>query len=493
MLASLLLALCQPVQAAAYYYIDAGTRGMARGGAYVAGNKDLTAQYYNPAALINLDSGQVMLNFSLVDQRDAFTRMDLDESGQVIKEYDQVDNISPPMKIPSFGVAHHFGLPDTMFALGLHPPYAPDKEYKAKSAQRYTLIDTRTTQFYAGLSVAHQPLSWLTIGVSVLWNMTAANQELAINVCNNALDTGDNSCAEGKPSETDLIIRMKMKDPGKLTGNFGVLIEPHEKIAIGLSVMPPINVEGKGTLEAEFSEDHWLPKSFLETSTTKDDEITVTMSMPLVIRSGIAYRPMDGLEIEFATVYERWRNTKETLITDVNAPLLLQDGLAERAGIDQEVPINGPVSIPQKYRDSMSYRLGSEWDAKEWLTLRTGVYYEQSAIPNKNMGVALMDGNKVGYGIGASYHLKKMFSFDLAWSQSFLGTRKIRNSELRQLQVPMDLSSVLVPTDDPEPLSTGIVRGPVVGNGDITATISMISAGVTYYFGRPTKRTHSEP
>ena len=93
MLASLLLALSQPVQAAAFYYIDAGTRGMARGGAYVAGNKDLTAQYYHPAALINLESGQVMLNFSLVDPRAAFTRMDLDESGQAIQEYDKVDNI----------------------------------------------------------------------------------------------------------------------------------------------------------------------------------------------------------------------------------------------------------------------------------------------------------------------------------------------------------------------------------------------------------------
>ena len=87
-----------------------------------------------------------------------------------------------------------------------------------------------------------------------------------------------------------------------------------------------------------------------------------------------------------------------------------------------------------------------------------------------------MDGNKFGYGVGASYHLKKSFSFDLAWSQSFLGTRNIRNSELKQLQVPIDLDPAALLQG--EKLSTDIVRGEVVGNGDITATISMIS-GIT--------------
>ena len=138
MLLSLLLALALPSEGAAYYLVDAGTRGMARGGAYIAGNEDLTAQYYNPAALINLDSGQVMLNFSLVSQKADFQRMEFDENGELVKEFGNVDNIASPMRIPSFGIAHHFGLPDTMFAIGLHPPYAPDKTYRltALSATR---------------------------------------------------------------------------------------------------------------------------------------------------------------------------------------------------------------------------------------------------------------------------------------------------------------------------------------------------------------------
>jgi long-subunit fatty acid transport protein len=215
----------------------------------------------------------------------------------------------------------------------------------------------------------------------------------------------------------------------------------------------------------------------------------VELTMPLVIRSGVAVRPIENLEVEFATVYERWRTTKETTISNVRVPLLLSDfvqGLAPDLG--HEVPIKGPVVIPQEFRDSISFRLGGEWEAKDWLSLRSGMYWERSAINNKNMGVSLMDGNKVGYGLGASYHVDDILSFDIGFSQAFLGTRKIRDSELKQLKVPIDLTPALM--GNGEAIDTSIGKGAVVSNGDISSTLTMVSFGATYYFGKPTKRTH---
>ncbi len=512
MLLSLLFALTAHTHAAGYYFVDAGTRGMARGGAYVAGNSDLTAQYYNPAALINLDSGQVMLNFSLVDQRASFQRMDLDDQGKVIKTYKSVDNLAAPMKIPSLGIAHHLGLPNTMFALGLHPPYAPDKEYRADGPQRYTLIDAKVQQFFMGLSVAHQPVKWLTVGAGLLWNVTRGDQELALKVCNpgwnyddkdpedlseRQLAQRDASCAHGTAEATDLVFRMEMIDKRRLSANLGLLIDPIEQLTIGLSMTPSIDVHGKGNISADFSENHWLVNSepymgsiipkILEESSTNDNDVDVLLTMPLILRAGVAFRPIDTLEIEYVTVYERWQLTKEVLIDNVLAPLTLSEEVQALAqDIDPNIPINGPVSIPAEYTDTFSYRLGMEWRAKNWLSLRSGAYYEQTAIPNRVQGVSLMDGNKVGYGVGASYHWEDIASFDFALSQSFLGTRKIRNSELRTLEVPIDISNAL----SGEALDTSIGSGSVVGNGDISSTLTMLSLGVTYYFGNPTPRTH---
>ena len=489
MVLSLLLALTLPSEGAAYYFVDAGTRGMARGGAYIAGNEDLTAQYYNPAALINLDSGQVMLNFSLVSQKADFDRIELDSNGEVTRRFEGVDNIASPMRIPSFGIAHHFGLPDTMFAIGLHPPYAPDKTYTADGAQRYTLIDAKTTQFYAGISGAHQLTDWLTIGAGLLWNMTRARQSLALNVCNAGKpEEAPDGCEESDPALTDLQLSMKMLDKGKLTGNVGLLITPHDQWTIGLSVMPPIDVEGKGRIEARFSDDHWL-NALLEDGQTQDDDIRVKMKLPLVIRSGVQFEPQETLAIEFAAVYEHWSRSEETRIEDVRAPLTLNSTATAFApdDFDPEVPITGPVAIPQDYRNSVSYRLGTEWDARSWITFRAGVYYEASAIPDKSLGVSLMDGNKIGYGVGTTYTPPDLpLSFDIAVSQAFLGTNEIRNSQLTQLTVPIDPN--LAFSDDP--VATNIERGRVVGNGDLTSRLTMLSAGITWYFGKPTPRTH---
>ena len=115
------------------------------------------------------------------------------------------------------------------------------------------------------------------------------------------------------------------------------------------------------------------------------------------------------------------------------------------------------------------------------------MYYEASAIPDKSLGVSLMDGNKIGYGIGATYNPGELpLSFDIALSQAFLGTNEIRNSQLTQLTVPIDPSPALMG----EPVSTKIERGRVVGNGDLTSRLTMLSAGITWYFGKPTPRTH---
>ena len=58
----MLLLLASTAQAGGYYFSDIGVRAYSRGGAFVAGADDLTALYYNPAALTRLRRGTVTLN-----------------------------------------------------------------------------------------------------------------------------------------------------------------------------------------------------------------------------------------------------------------------------------------------------------------------------------------------------------------------------------------------------------------------------------------------
>ena len=170
------------------------------------------------------------------------------------------------------------------------------------------------------------------------------------------------------------------------------------------------------------------------------------------------------------------------------APLTLNSTATAFApeGFDPKSPSRGPWSSPKTTETASAmpgYRVGRE----ARITFEA-VYYEASAIPDKSLGVSLMDGNKVGYGVGATYSPSGLpLSFDIALSQAFLGTNEIRNSQLTQLTVPIDPTPALVG----EPVATTIESGRVVGNGDLTSRLTMLSAGVTWTFGKPTPRTHT--
>ena len=52
-----LYALLSQANAGTFYFADIGVRGYARAGAYVASANDITAQWYNPAALTRVEKG----------------------------------------------------------------------------------------------------------------------------------------------------------------------------------------------------------------------------------------------------------------------------------------------------------------------------------------------------------------------------------------------------------------------------------------------------
>ena len=121
------------------------------------------------------------------------------------------------------------------------------------------------------------------------------------------------------------------------------------------------------------------------------------MKLPLVIRSGVQFKPEETLAIEFAAVYEHWSRSDETRIEDARSAHFEQhrDGSHPRA-LTRKSPSRGPWSSPKTTETASAIvwvqsgtRTGSPFEA---------VYYEASAIPDKSLGVSLMDGNKVGYG-----------------------------------------------------------------------------------------------
>ncbi|MEL6341974.1 MAG: outer membrane protein transport protein [Myxococcota bacterium] len=472
-----LLLLSQAAEAAGYYYLDMGTRGSARAGAFVASADDISAQYYNPAALIRLNDPQIYVNVSGVSQTGQFQRIDYDDNGNVSETFDQVENQDSAFAIPAVGFASRFGLPNTVFAFGLYTPFAPSSLYPQDGPQRYSLIDSLIWQVYTGPSVSHRFNDWLSVGVGLNWTLFRAEQELTISTCD---PSADSEVCEENPEQYDVDVAVTMWDLARFSWNAGVLIEPVEWLAIGASVIPPVNVNGGGSMSADFGEAHYLVETvpILTDSTFTDDDIRVQLTVPWVFRLGAAVYPTDALEIELTGVYQTWSVTEQIVVTDVDLALGLDEENFFVQTLElEEIVIEDDIELLAGFRDAWSLRLGGEYTIRDGLQARGGVAYETSAIPTASLSVSQIDAPKIIYGLGATYVYNDRIGVDVGFSQTFLQQQDITTSDARQIAIPLFPLDI---SNDFENLD--IEEGPVVGNGRYTSMNMYLSAGLTYYF-----------
>jgi len=488
-----LLATSPTAEAAGYYMSDVGTRGMGRAGAFIAGADDLSAQYYNPAALIRLRRPQLYLSYTQVRQPIEFTRKDYDESGALVKTWDTVTNEAKPMHIPNFGVSHHFGLKNTMFALGLFSPFAPQFQYEEEGPQRYTLKDAEVLQFYVGPSVAHR-VGWLTVGAGFFWTHVSADESLDLAICSTAFDAEEQNCKDENLDQAadgeqiyDVGVDLTMADPVRWTWNVGLLAEPKEWISIGYSAQPRLNVSGKGSIVAEFEEGHWMTDeeaalTIVEGNVHEDKDVTVNLTMPWLHRFGLAFHDADRTwEIEGAATYQRWQVTEEIVVTDVDITLPVTDQVRD---LDvEDIVIDDDIILPADYVDTWSFRLGGHYRVIDPLLVRAGVLWEGSAIPASTQGVNLMDGNKMAIGLGGSYSLfKSGLDIDFGLLRTWYTTREITDSVVSRQELPVSIAGAVSDPTTLDNLELG--HGEVVGNGTIKAKTLFLSTAITWRFGK---------
>ncbi|MEC7948907.1 MAG: outer membrane protein transport protein, partial [Myxococcota bacterium] len=373
LLAALLLA--PTAHAAGYYTSDVGVRAYSRGGAYVAGANDMLALWYNPAALTRLNDGVLTVNAAGVGQSVRFDRADV--PGNDLGQFGPIENAAPAYVIPHFGAASGFGLENTTFAIGFYPPYAPDFAYPADGPQRYTLIDTLVIQTFSGLSVAHEFADWVSVGAGVSWNLLIVEQELAVNMVGSTVAEDPDFLED---PDFDVRFGMDGRDPFAIGWNIGVLVEPpSQRWAIGAMVQAPTQFTATGELKADFR-DHIWSGSIIQDETAADKAVDFDVRMPLILKGGVLVRPVDGWEVELATVYEGWSSIEQIVLTQVDLQVETSAGTAA---------ITDDIVLPAGYQDTVSIRLGTEWDALDKLTLRAGGMWESTALPTENQGVGL--------------------------------------------------------------------------------------------------------
>jgi long-chain fatty acid transport protein len=439
--------------AGGYFYSDSGVVPLGRGGAWIASADTQFAQRYNPAGLIRIEDLTISLGLNEVQQRIAFTRAATED-----QSFDRVENEASPYEVPEGGVVVPIA-EGLVGALGFTSPFAPSSLYPSDGPQRYSIIDTGIYQFTVGASLAWRPkpTPWLTVGATFQWNYLQVNEALAVTI-----NGSDDPAA-------DIDVTARVTEPFLPNANVGLLVEPLEQLSFGLCVQPPVAFEAHGPLTLDFTGITF--GDGLDEAVYTDDDVSLSISLPLEVKAGVAVRPVDRLEFEFATVYQAWSTLEDILIEDVDIALDVKDEPIWDLLIpaDQR-KVDDSFTLPAGLRDTVSLRLGGELQATDGFAVRAGGFWESGAFPDSLLSVALVDTDKVQLGAGATGWLadrRLRLDGGLAWL--FLPTQTVTNSEVTQVDA-------------------GVIPGTVplvVGNGIYESHGWIAGAGLSWAFRKP--------
>ncbi len=437
MLSSLLvqfLLFTNSTEASTYYMSDVGIRAMGRGGAFVAGADDISAQWYNPSALTRIQGSHFQIDLMGVKQEMYFDRQDYPGNGPKVDGNptdlitDPIRNGASPLPIPHFGFIHDFGNPDLTVLLGFTTPYATDISYPEGGAQRYSLEDSIVIHTFTGPAVAYKIKPWLSVGVGTSWNYMIVGQSMQVGLqvpfgpCDGT--TEDPQCDIGFEAFT--------KDNRMFTWNVSATVESmDERFAAAVMFQPKIKYDATGWLKADFSNNLFHTNGTITSETSEDDYITIETYLPIIVRTGVLFRPRTDFEVELSAVYEGWSSMQSLDITNVDMTIEMIEAVGN-------AEITDDISLPTNFKDAYSVRLGWDWDISKVWNIRQGLMFEATGLKPAYMSPALIDRNKIGMGLGASWSPTPGWTIDSALFGATMGEWEVTNSKNKQIAVAVD-------------------------------------------------------
>ncbi len=452
-----LLALAPSVtQAAGYYVSGVGIRGMGRAAANVVGADDLSAQYYNPAALTRLNNA-VGLQLAGVHQHVYFDREDETLTGGDTLSFDPVTNSAPPMPIPNLAAATSFGLEDFTLAVGMYTPYAPLLTFPEDGPQRFSLSTSTVLSGNIGPSAAYRFFDQLSVGAGVSYTFLQVEQSLSSHMAPRSVTATDDLAYDIRTS-------ISAQDMFAITWNAGLLWEPSERFNLALAFVPPVHFDATGTLTADFSSNAYYTGEsgmgqIILVESVSDDTVTLDVTMPMILRGGVLVALGDDKELELDVAWQRWSMLGNLTLSDIDLTIDLST--------EDDAIISDDIVLPTTLKDAFAVRLGGEHRVRERFTGRLGVMFETSAVDGSYQAVMMPDGIKFGYGLGGTVHiLPDKLDLDLGLCQSFVPKKEIDRSMVFQVAI--------------DPLTGEVYSGKQVGNGTFSVINTLFGMGLTW-------------
>jgi hypothetical protein len=439
---------------------DLGGDALGQAGAQIASPGNLTALWYNPAGLASIDGILVLqLDPRATWHRVGFQR--LTSAGTNPQGFAPVENgggISLTSLAPIGGAA--WRIPDApvpmVVALGGFPyngatgyNYIDPDALRAGGAtgrvvqqlapQRYANIFSGNKVYIAALGFAARPWDWLDLGATFqLVNASFASKQ--------SVSSG---LAQGEDPNLDAQLKLSGADYLRPSGSFGLSVHLPHGFDVGLVYQLPYRIHANGTITADLS-----PALVAAGAAIQGQDARFHLTLPWFWRAGVRFkRPL--FEVELAATFEGWSTYSQVRIVPADIRFTL-------GGSTTQLP---EIILQKGLTDTGSVRLGGKLHlgklahALEGLTVNAGALYEGSAVPSERQSLDLAHWARGAGTLGVTYDTGR-WAFSVAYAHFVQPDLAVRDSTVQQV--------VALPGTVPT----------VVGNGDYTSQIDLLSASV---------------
>lgn len=401
-------------------------RGVGLSNALIAGIDDASATYYNPGALGEITGNNLMVSGVYINAVNS-----VENSGRkAVNKHD--DSL-----IASLFANYHVPGTDFTLGIGTYSPFGLATTYE-RDFTRFAANRSELKTIYVTPSIAWHPSKYFSIGAGLSY--VHASGLFSRSLCLDAFMI-DGGCAtpgglfEGKLRVTDTA--------NAFTYNLGLLVKPTESIKLGLTYRARTDIRFD-------SADAKLGDAFTPAKVKADVR---PLPLPPIVNAGIFWQFNPSWNAEFVYEFTRWSEFKSFSATLSPAP-----GFIPLLGF----PITS-FSLPQKWKDTNTLRLGSSYKIAQHWELRGGLALEETPIPASTLNPAIPGGDILTLNAGFGYKWEKL-SVDVGYMAVFYKSRKVNNGELEGLP------------------ATGIPFSGAPGNDKYTTFNNFVAASLNYRF-----------
>ena len=352
-------------QAGGYRVALQGQKALGMGHTGVAMTDSAETIFFNPGAITQLEAEMDIVGGITLLQGSTLYRNDA--TGSTV----ETDN---PLGTPINAYLAQKLSQDLSWGLGIYTPYGNKVEWPTDWAGSHLVNFIELQAIYIQPTIGYQISESTSIGFGP--TLVLGSVEFNRNLSTSLRD------ATGRSNVT-----IEAKNVTAWGYNIGLLHEISEQTRFGISYRSEVIVEARDE-DATFDN---IPASL----PGQYDNVTFDADLPLPaeLTIGVAYDYSDKLTLAFDVNRTFW---------DVYDELVIEFD-------------NGVTSTnPRNYEDSSIVRFGAQYRYDEKLTLRAGIYFDESPVPDGAFAPETPRNDAIGYTVGATYHASKNLELDVA-------------------------------------------------------------------------------